>query len=130
MEIPVTLLLPERFYRHAETVAAATQKTIAQVLLERLMTDAPLTTDGEIDPEQAILAQEVVAYKALHPYLQKKYNDQWVAIHHSQLVDHDWNEEALMVRLGQAFPEETILVRRVEAEPDREIYIPSFRFVQ
>ncbi len=130
MEIPVTLLVPEPFYRQAETIATAGQKTVAQVLLEQLIADSPLTTDDLIDPEQAILAQEVVAYKALHPYLQKKYLGQWVAIHHNQLVDHDWDEEALIARLGEAFPEETILVRQVEAEPDREIYIPTFHFVQ
>ena len=130
MAIPVTLLLPEPLYREAETIATARQKTVAQVLLERLLDDSPLRVSEQVDPEQAILEHEVAAYKTLHPFLLKKYREQWVAIHHGQLVDSDWNEDALLTRLGQAFPGATILVRQVEAEADREIYVPSFHFVQ
>lgn len=99
------------------------------MLLKRLLDDPPLNTDEQVDPEQVILEREVVAYKTLHSSLLKKYRGQWVAIHHGQLVDFDWDEDALLTRLGQAFPEETILVRQVEVEPDREIYVPSFRFL-
>jgi len=130
MEIPVTLLLPEPFYRQAETIAVAGQKTVAQVLLERLLDDSRLSAGDWVDAEQAILEREVAAYKTLHPALLKTYRGQWVAIHHGRLVDSDWDADALLTRLGQAFPGETILARQVEAEPDREIYIPSFHFVQ
>lgn len=130
MEIPVTLLLPEPFYRQAETIAVAGQKTVAQVLLERLLDDSLLSAGDWVDPEQTILEREVAAYKTLHPSLLKTYRGQWVAIHHGRLVDSDWEADALLTRLGQVFPGETILVRQVEAEPDREIYVPSFHFVQ
>jgi len=129
MEIPVTLLVPEPLYRQAETLAVAAHKTVAQVLLEQLTEGRPLPLTTAPDQEQAILEQEVAAYQTLHARLVERYLGQWVAIHQGQLVDHDGDEEALMVRLAQAFPEQIILVRLVETEPGRAIYIPSFHFV-
>jgi len=128
MEYPVTLLLPENIYRYAEALANAHQTSIGEILVKQLAAQ-PFTFQGELDPEQAQLQREVEAYKVLHPHLLAHYPGQWVGIHAGQLLDHDEDEDALLARLEQNWPETLVLVRRVEAEPDREIYIPSFQLV-
>lgn len=73
------------------------------------------------------MAQEAEAYRRLHPTFVQQLLGTYVAIYQGQVADHDPDEDALLTRLRQALPEETILVRKVEAEPERELYISSFR---
>ncbi|MCB0097588.1 MAG: hypothetical protein KDE46_17780 [Caldilineaceae bacterium] len=86
-----------------------------------------LSASPSDDPEQLQLQQEAAAYKTMHPQLRAQFPDQWVAIYQGHLIDHDADEDALIERLDQAYPGGLILVRQVEAEPERDIYIPSFR---
>jgi len=129
MEYPVTLLLPENLYRQAAALAHAQQTTIGEILVKQLSIAQPLLRQSELDPEQTQLQREVEAYKVLHPHLLAHYPGQWVGIYAGQLLDHDLDEDALLARLDQRWPNALVLVRRVEVEADREIYIPSFRLV-
>ena len=80
-----------------------------------------------LDTEQELLQKEAEAYLAMHQKLLADYAGQWVAVHQGQLLDHDEDENALMERLEQRHPEVLFLVRQVEVEAEREIYVPSFR---
>jgi hypothetical protein len=66
----------------------------------------------------------------MHPKLVKCYLGQWVAIFQGKLVDHDTDEEALMERLQRDYADNLILVRQVEADADRELYVPSVQLVE
>lgn len=81
------------------------------------------------EPEQAQLQKEVAAYQAMHPHLCAHHVGEWVAIYAGKLLDHDAAETALMARLNAQHPTKLILVRRVEMEPERELYVPSFQLV-
>jgi hypothetical protein len=54
MEYPVTLMVREPIYRQAEAMAAASQKSIAEVLVEQLVT-APPPPHIPGDPEHATI---------------------------------------------------------------------------
>ena len=82
-----------------------------------------------IDSQQLQLQQEVEAYKTLHPQLLTQHRGEWVAILHGRLIDSDPNEADLIARLAEQYPAALPLVRLVEDEADRELFVPSFRLV-
>lgn len=83
----------------------------------------------EEEPEQVALQKEVAAYQIMHPHLCTHHAGEWVAIYAGKLLDHDAEETALMARLNAQHPTKLILVRRVDMEPERELYVPSFQLV-
>ncbi|MCE7989475.1 MAG: hypothetical protein DYG89_50630 [Caldilinea sp. CFX5] len=81
------------------------------------------------DEADKVLTEEIAAYHKLHPVLWQKYPKHHVALFHGEVVDHDGDGVALSLRIYQRFPDETVLIRQVEATPEREIRMPSTRFV-
>jgi hypothetical protein len=73
---------------------------------------------------------EVQAYAAMHPSLWERFPTQYVAVYQGQLVDHDADALALSRRVHMRWPKEFVLIRKVEAKPDRELRIRSPRFVK
>lgn len=73
---------------------------------------------------------EIEAYHRLHPTLWEKYPGEHVAIHSQKLVDHDPDYSALYQRIDQAYPQEFVLLRLVEEEPERDLYLRSPRLVK
>jgi hypothetical protein len=84
-------------------------------------TQANPPTDNEVEREKA-------AYFALHQVLWQKYPGQHVAIYNGELVDHDTDGVALSKRVYQRYPDQFVLIRQVEQEPDRVLYFRSPRF--
>jgi hypothetical protein len=81
------------------------------------------------EPDEAV-RDEITAYHALHPMLWAQYPKQHVAIHGGQLLDHDENKVALRRRINQSYPNQFVLVRQVEREPERVLYFRSPRFTE
>ncbi|MEZ4705624.1 MAG: hypothetical protein R3A44_00375 [Caldilineaceae bacterium] len=127
MEITVTLKIPEDIYQRTERLAISSHKPTSQILVEQLAAAQAIPAPPSDDPEQLQLQQEAAAYKTMHPQLRVQFPDQWVAIYQGYLIDHDADEDALIARLAKAYPGCLVLVRQVEVEPERDIYIPSFR---
>ena len=119
MSHTLTITIPDQAYRTAERRAQRSQQTIEQAIAEQLIELSLVYPNPEPDPEQTMLMGEVQAYIALHPSLLQHYLGQWVAIYQGELVDHDWDEEALMLRRLQRFPEEAVLIRQVEPLSNR-----------
>jgi hypothetical protein len=81
------------------------------------------------EPDEAV-SDEIAAYHALHPMLWSRYPKQHVAIHSGQLLDHDENKVALRRRINQRYPNQFVLIRQVEREPERVLYFRSPRFAE
>ena len=74
------------------------------------------------------VAKEINAFHRLHPTLLEEHLGEYVAIYRQQLVDHDPKKLALYARIQEQYPEQFVLMRRVENEPERELHFRSTRF--
>jgi hypothetical protein len=92
----------------------------------------PSTTepgDLYVSPERSVMEQERAAFQAMLPQLLTQFEGQYVALHQGQVVDHDADRAALVIRLDQTHPDAVVLVKRVTAEPERVLRMPSPRKV-
>lgn len=64
----------------------------------------------------------------MHAELAEKYLGQYVAIHNGKVVDHDDDFQSLHSRIRQRFGGQPVLLRCVEAEPERVLVICSPRY--
>ena len=78
--------------------------------------------------EREKIKAEVEAFRSMHDKLVKEYLGQYVAIHNGQVVDHDEDFQPLHSRIRQRFGRQPVLLRRVEAEPERVLVFRSPRF--
>jgi hypothetical protein len=130
MSKEVILAIPDEMYRRFERRAAATGQDVAGVLIEVINRNETVD-EGELtyEPDEAV-ERERAAYLSLHPMLWQKYPGEYVAIYGGKLVDHDPDGVALSQRVRRRFPNQFVLRRRVEAEPDRILQMRSPRFTQ
>ena len=113
--------------------SAADRLLLAKALLDSLVAeDEAVVTQQTMDQDDAaedeVVARERQAYIALHPTLVKHYPNQYVAIHNSQLVDHDPNGLALSLRIRQQFPNQFVWIAPVKAQAIEEWVMRSPRF--
>ena len=69
------------------------------------------------------LKREITAYEALHAQLKEKHLGEWVALHEGQLIDHDSDGGLLHKRLREQYGTTAILIRQVEEQPSRELWL-------
>jgi len=94
-----------------------------------LVEKADPITESLVDDEfEQNVATEIDAFHTLHPALLEQYPGEFVAIHKQQLIDHDIDKLALYQRIHETYPEQFVLMRRVEEEPERELQLRSTRF--
>ncbi|MEM7533748.1 MAG: DUF5678 domain-containing protein [Chloroflexota bacterium] len=76
--------------------------------------------------DERIMAQEMEAYRQMHPELLKKYPHQYVVIHQGELVDRDTDYSVLIERVYENYSEtRVILVRQVLPEIIPTLRMPS-----
>lgn len=121
----VTLTISDKLFQQASRIAQAQKKLVAEVLVEAIVLD---DDERERSDGLAEVEQEKSAYRALHGWLWQNYPDEHVAIYQGQLVDHDPDGLTLSRRIYKRFPDEFVLIRQVEAEPERILYFRSPRF--
>lgn len=84
-------------------------------------------------PEAALsdpIDREIAAFFELHPSLVNRYPGHYVAIYQGQLIDHDADKLALFTRIEEAYPDEFVLLRPVQEQPEREFYFRSPRYIE
>lgn len=104
-----------------------------QALKRQVSTIQPDELESLVVPpaeEDAQVEREKNAYLQLYPQLKKQYTGQYVAIHNSQLVDHDVDYGALFERIDDRYPDTFVWLTQVEAEPMGTIVVRSPRFVR
>lgn len=126
MKKQITLTVPEAIYDQATSIADATHQPLDKVFeeaLEQVFSPFPL------HEKHQEMAQEVEAYKALHPQLVKSYLGKFVALFQGKLIDHDEDVVVLSQRINEKLPDEVVLIRRVEPEAERILNMRSPRFL-
>ena len=113
MDTQVTLTLPDTLYKNAKRLARSLNRNVSDVLVEAIQLDS-VVAGAEEDP---VVEQEREAFLKLHPMLWKQYPGEYVAIQGGKLIDHDMNRSALFSRINQKYPDQFVLLRRVEAQP-------------
>ena len=83
-----------------------------------------------INPDHAAMEQEQAAFHRMLPDLLRQYKGQYVAVYQGEVIDHDQDQTALVVRLDQAHPDDIVLVKLVTDKPDRMLRMPSPRLVR
>jgi predicted transcriptional regulator len=71
---------------------------------------------------------ETTAFEEQRETLLARYRDQYVAIHNGQVIDHDSDLRKLHLRIFDRLEHTPVLLKRVTAEPDRELVFRSPRF--
>lgn len=131
MTVKVQLEINDELYRQAEALAKATQRSVTTVLSEAITLEDVITEPtSEADLPEENIERERSAFLALHTQLKKNYLGQYVAIFAQQLVDHDAELKSLYQRIRQKYPDEFVLIRRVEANPEPVYHFRSPRFVR
>lgn len=135
MTVEVHVVLPEPTYDLFQRLAQERHQDVAEAIADYLAQNPPslaeesikIATAELIDPE---IAREKQAYLQMHKRLWTQYPGQYVAIKNGQLVDHDIDKLALYTRIEQQYSEQFVLVRRVEATPERIITFHSVRSIE
>ncbi len=77
--------------------------------------------------EEAKIEAEKQSFLSQHAQLKKTYLNQFIAMHHNKVIDHDQSFKKLHHRIRQKYGREAILIRQVEEEPDRPLMMRSPR---
>ena len=132
MTTRVVLEIEDALYRRAEALAQVNQRPVTEVLIAAIRLDEPVDhawQSPEFSPLDGEMDREIEAFRQLHADLWQHYPGQYVAIYSRALVDHDPELEALYTRVRQDYPDEFVLIRQVEAEPEPVIYLRSPHFI-
>ncbi len=132
MTTRVVLEIEDALYRRAEALAQVNQRPVTEVLIAAIHLDEPVEHPWQSFDSSTLdekMDQEIEAFQRLHADLWHRYPGHYVAIYDQGLVDHDPELEALYTRVRQNYPDEFVLIRQVEAEPEPVIYLRSPRFV-
>jgi len=64
------------------------------------------------------LQRELIAFQAMRATLLARHPDDFVAIYHGRVVDHDSDQKALFKRIDHAYPGDPVLIKQVLPEPN------------
>ncbi len=126
MERQITLTLPEAIYEQVEEIASTSRRPVAEILVDTI---GERTSALYIDPSRPAMLREKAAFLAMHAELAAAYSGQYVAIFGGMVIDHDADALSLVRRVRRLHPNEIILVKRVEDDPDRVLEFRSPRLV-
>lgn len=78
--------------------------------------------------ERMQMLKEEAAFDAMRSELLNQYREEFVAIYQQQVIDHDPDELALVERICESYPDETVLIRQVLETPEPPLVFRSPRF--
>ena len=73
------------------------------------------------------MKKEIAAYQNIHSHLVQEYLGQYVAIYQGELVDHDPDPVSLHRRVIRKYPDQVVLSRKVQTDPEPVLYMRSPR---
>lgn len=77
---------------------------------------------------EAKIRAEREAFEQQHATLLANYANQYVALHHGQVIDHDPDLRTLHLRVFAQMGRTTVLLKKVTKEAERELVFRSPRF--
>jgi len=132
VELKVTLneSVYDRVVRLARRRRQEVGETVAQFLEEALLAEDGEETVINWSEADESVDQEIAAYHRLYPDLWRRYPGQHVAIQNGQIVDYDADGLSLSRRIYSRYPNTFVLIRQVEAQPERILQLRSPQFVE
>jgi len=127
----MNLTISDEAYHRVRQLAEQRQQEISEVVEDLVRSAVPKENaqDAMEATDRAAVVQEQKAYHRLYPMLKTRYLGRHVAICQGELIDHDEDGMALSLRIRQAYPEQFVLIRQVEAEPEPLLYFRSPRLI-
>ncbi len=120
------ITLPDPIFDEAQKMADSTSRNVQDVLADMITRNFQ---PFPVHENREVMLREIEAYKELHPQLVKQYKGKFVAIFQGRLVDHDKDPVALLKRIKENYPGQTVLQRKVEETPDKVLRFRSPRFL-
>ena len=105
MGVQVTIHIAEDLYRRAERLARSRQREVADLLAESIHLPQVMEGEATLDDDNAI-ERETAAYRALHNELLQRYEGQYIALHHGELVAHGPDFGTVYSQVNLAYPQE------------------------
>ncbi len=133
MAVELKVTLSEKVYDRVVRLARLQRQGIGETVVRFLEEELPDDGEEEIinwSEADETAEREIAAYHRLHSELWQKYPGQHVAIQNGRMVDHDADGLALSRRIYSRFPDTFVLIRQVDAQPERTIHLRSPRFIQ
>lgn len=96
--------------------------------LTRIPNQARLTHSSTTISRESKIRAEREAFERQYTALLADYANQYVALHHGQVIDHDPNLRTLHLRVFTKLGHTTVLLKKVTKEPERELVFRSPRF--
>jgi predicted transcriptional regulator len=119
----VTLAIKEQTARQLEQIARNHATSVDEIAEQAIRSYIRLEA-------KQILTREAKAFAAMHKDLVQQHLGHYVAIRHGVLVDFDENQLDLILRVEDRFPDEVVLIRQVNFEPEKVYTIRSPRIVR
>lgn len=129
MSQSITITLPDHVYRRVQNLAREAQRDVTELVAERVV-DSFAGYTFPVDPNRPKMLRERAAYEALHTSLLRDYLGQYVAIYQGQLIDADPDVMVLDERVRNKYPDEVIMITKVEQETQRTIHFRSPRIIR
>lgn len=115
MQTRRTLTIPQTLYERIRLVAQNQHREWSEVATDVLEEGLPLLESQVSEPDWE---REKEAFRQHHAELWRQYPGAYVALHEGKLVDVDEDRVALLGRIDENFPQEVVLIRQVQEEPE------------
>ncbi len=127
MSKEILVTIPDRVYRQAQQISQVEQRPLHNIIEEILTKAFPAVY---VHPQRAKMKQEQTAFQVMKAALLQHYEEQYVAVHHGEVVDHDPDQTALALRISERYPDTAVLIKKVSTDPDKILRMRSPRFLQ
>ena len=131
MQAQSAIDLPPDLYERVHRMALHRHQPVPELIADALdLTEENDTANAHnesinwAEPDEAV-EREQTDYRALHSHLWATYPNHYVAIFDGVLIDHDRDGAALSERIEQRYPDQFVLIRRVEQSTERTLYFRS-----
>lgn len=135
MQAQSTIDLPPDLYERVHRMAQYRRQPVPELIADALdlaeeiaAIDSYTKVTNWSEPDEAV-EREQAAYRLLHSSLWTTYPNQYVAVFNGTVIDHDRDGAALSTRMEQQYPDQFVLIRRVEQSTERVLYFRSPKIV-
>jgi hypothetical protein len=117
--MPTIAVAPE-LYQRVEEASLEHKASMGEILNEAIRRYL-----WELDRRK--ISEESKVYRQRHAEIKALYLDQYIAMHNGQVVDHDFDFQALHQRIRQQFGRTPVMITLVEDVAERLLVRHSFR---
>lgn len=115
MESGQRLLIPRSLLERARQIAKRQSRQVQEVVVAALEQGLPFL-ESAVVPDR--WEQEAETFLAMHATWQEQYTGEYAAVYQGELVDHDLDFGALLARIETRYPDDFVLIRPLQREPE------------